>query len=405
MTRWVKKCTALVIFCLMAAGGAYADQISDIRYGDYDGHTRVVVESDIRLDYSLFSLADQGLRVVLDLPHVRWAASARQIDSSQLQISGHGPIRRVRFGHYTADTSRLVFDLDAPLVVDQHFRLPPAAPGEPYRLVLDFAPTSLQAFDNDAGFPDKPQSVVAQSGPSVVTQETIFRDTSQRRIVVDAGHGGKDPGSIGVTGRYEKDVALAESIALKDALEALGNYEVILTRSTDIYLEHDDRIQVARERDADLFISLHADSIGKPDVRGASVYTLSKRGTQRARQKVLGNNWVMASTLNGRDPDVSGILVDLAQRETKNQSASFAEILTRRLPEAGPVLRNTHREANYYVLLAPDVPAVLLEMGYMSNRADEANLFSTSYREKLARTVASAINDYFDQRERLFAAR
>ena len=403
MTPTAKKCLAALMFCLLAVTGASASQITDIRYGDFDGYTRIVIESDAALDYSVFTLAEQGMRVVVDLPHVKWAGPAQQIGENQLRIVGHGPIRQARFGHYTADTSRVVFDLERPLTVEQHFYMAPAATGGSHRLVFDLRQTSSQIFAEAAGFPEDGE--VAQGSRGEIAQNAVFRESSTRRIVVDAGHGGKDPGAIGITGKREKDVNFAASLALKEALEALGDYEVILTRSTDIYLDHDLRVQVAREGGADLFISLHADSIGKPDVRGASVYTLSKRGTARAKQKVLDNNWVMDVTLAGRDPDVSGILVDLAQRETKNQSAAFAEILTGRLPEAGPVLRNTHREANLYVLLAPDVPAVLLEMGFMSNRGDEANLSTPSYREGLARTVASAIDDYFEQRERLFAAR
>jgi len=398
MTRFA--CAILV--CLagaLAAAAAPASEITDIRYGEHDGFTRIVIESDNRLDYSVFTLAEHGMRVVVDLPRVLWRGDADQIAENQLRVAGYGPVAQARFGHYTADTSRMVFDLTGPYAVARHFHLEPRGSETAHRLVLDLEETGAAAFAAMAGFPD--DAGAAADGP----EPAVFRAPSTRTVVVDAGHGGRDPGAIGASGKFEKDITFAAALSLKRALEAKGGYEVILTRAGDVKLELEDRVQVAREQNADLFISLHADSIADPNVRGASVYTLSKRGSQRAKQKVLDSNWIMDVALTSREPVVNGILVDLAQRETKNQSATFAEVLTSRLPEAGPILRNTHREANFYVLLAPDVPAVLLEMGFMSNRHDEANLSSPDYIERLTGTVADSIEAYFDQRERLFAAR
>jgi len=388
--------TLIAALWASAAAAGQDAEITGVRYGAFDGYTRIVIETDRELDYRLFTLSEQGRRLVVDLPRTLWRGPAEEVNGNQLRAPGYEAIRQARFGHYTADTSRIVFDLDAPLRVERDFYLPPAAPGEDHRLVLDLAETNDGAFEENAGFPQIETAVAAEAD--------LFESPSIRRIVVDAGHGGHDPGAVGATGKYEKDIVMAATLAFRDILKARG-YDVVLTRETDVYLDHDDRVAIARERDADLFISVHADSIGRPEVRGASVYTLSDRGATRAKNKVKSSDWVLDVTLSSPEPLVSDILLDLSQRETKNQSAKFADVLIEHLEEAGPVVRNTHREANFYVLLAPDVPAVLLEMGFMSNRQDEANLATPAYRERLMTSVADAIDAYFAQRERLFAAR
>lgn len=398
----------LAIFAVSAPAGAA--EVTDVRFGEHQGRTRVVIETTAPLPYyEIFTLAEGGMRLVIDMPYTEWGSAL----GGSGRLDGDGYVSAARYSHNSSDTSRLVLDLNQAVFVAEDFYLEPRAPGQAHRLVLDLEPQAYSVFAGEAGpvsqqrpveppGGDQPrQTAAAQPPPAIITRG----EDGARIVVVDAGHGGHDPGAIGATGEYEKNVVLNGSLALKDALEALGGYKVILTRSTDVYLEHDRRVQIAREQGADLFISMHADSIGKPEVRGASVYTLSKRGAERARDKVLKNNWVMEETLSGRDPDVSGILVDLAQRDTKNQSAIFAGLLTDYLPQAGPILRNTHREANLYVLLAPDVPAVLLEMGFMSNRIDEANLTDPAYIDKLAGVVAQSIDAYFKQRERVYAAR
>lgn len=403
---------SIILAILAISAPAGAAEVTNVRFGEHQGRTRVVIETTAPLPYyEIFTLAEGGMRLVIDMPYTEWGPALGGSGS----LGGDGYVRAARYSHNSGDTSRLVLDLNQAVSVAEDFYLEPKTAGQAHRLVLDLEPQSYSQFAGKAGpvsqqRPATPRSQgqVSQtaSGTRPAPPAVITRGAEgDRVVVVDAGHGGHDPGAIGATGEYEKNVVLNGSLALKEALEALGGYHVILTRSTDVYLDHDRRVQIAREQGADLFISMHADSIGKPEVRGASVYTLSKRGAERARDKVLKNNWVMDETLAGRDPDVSGILVDLAQRDTKNQSAIFAGLLTDYLPQAGPILRNTHREANLYVLLAPDVPAVLLEMGFMSNRVDEANLTDPAYIDKLAGVVAQSIDAYFKQRERVYAAR
>ncbi len=216
-------------------------------------------------------------------------------------------------------------------------------------------------------------------------------------IVIDAGHGGHDPGAIGPSKTKEEDVTLQAALELRKQLLATGRYKVVLTRATDKYVVHDDRVLIARKAGADLFISLHADSTTTTATRGASVYTLASRAEKRSDKIVRHQKWVANVDLKTTSAPVGDILVDLAQRKTLSQSAEFANILIPKLKEQTKLLGNTHRTAGYYVLLAPDVPAVLLEMGFISNKKDEKLLKSARHRKKLMKAVRLAIDRYFAQ--------
>lgn len=214
-------------------------------------------------------------------------------------------------------------------------------------------------------------------------------------IVIDPGHGGKDPGAVGQKGLLEKTVTTSAANELKRLLEATGRYDVLLTRDGDSFVDHDDRVRIAREKHADLFISIHADSTNSPSTRGASVYTLADRARNRSRRIVTGQNWIMDVDLAEQSDSVGDILVDLAQRSTENQSEAFANILLGHLEGKTVLVGNSHRRAGYYVLLAPDVPAVLLELGFLSNVQDEKLLKTKAHRTKLMKSVRLSVDEYF----------
>jgi N-acetylmuramoyl-L-alanine amidase len=218
-------------------------------------------------------------------------------------------------------------------------------------------------------------------------------------VVIDAGHGGKDPGSLGANG-YEKDINLAAALTLADQLGKTGRYKVVLTRSTDVYIPLEDRVRVAQRAGADLFISLHSDSGPEADLKGASVYTLSDKGTARSQRFVAQDNWLMKASLSG-DQGVRDILFDLTQRATRNRSAIFAQTLVSNIEGKAPMLRRSHRDAGFMVLLAPDVPAVLLEMGFVSTPEDEARLRDPGQRARLMNAVAHAIDAHFGESMKL----
>jgi N-acetylmuramoyl-L-alanine amidase len=220
-------------------------------------------------------------------------------------------------------------------------------------------------------------------------------------IVIDAGHGGHDPGAKG-SQTNEKDINLAAALSLKERLDRSGHYKVILTRDTDVFVPLENRVQIARHSNADLFISLHSDSGSNSQTRGASVYTLSDKGSDRAARNALEkNNWFYDVNLPAQDKAVKQILLDLTQRATKNRSASFAQLLLARIDDHVQLLARSHRDAGFVVLLAPDVPAVLLEMGFITNVEDEALLAERESRQDFMDSVGDSIDAYFDEELRI----
>ena len=338
---------------------------------------------------------------------------------------------------YTLDTDRIIFELEQPMMIMREIDLPPAGSEQLYRYILDLSGVSLARFQSaarrdatrfarfeaeryaaaEAAILSSPAEVIAvaevQSEP--VRPEppsakpagfgALMKMAAQQRrvIVIDPGHGGKDPGAIAVTGDEEADIVLSASLKLKSLIEQDARYVVKLTRETDVYVEHEDRVSMARNWGADLFISVHADAAGKPTVRGASVYTISTRGEARIDRTAKRFGWDMPFE-DGTPEEVSDILQDLTVRETKSNSEIFAEFLVPELKQAGPLLRNTHRRQNFFVLLAPDVPAVLVEIGFLTNRDDARRLKSERGRRKSAEAIKRAIDAYFDRQDLLFAS-
>lgn len=217
-------------------------------------------------------------------------------------------------------------------------------------------------------------------------------------IVIDPGHGGRDPGAIGQKGTLEKTITTKAANELAARLRKSGRYKVVITRTTDSYVDHDARLRKARTSQADLFISIHADSVGNKNTRGASVYTLADRAKGRSKRIVNNQNWILDVDLSEQSDPVGDILVDLAQRKTESQSDAFAEILLEELQGQTKLVGNSHRRAGYYVLLAPDVPAVLLELGFLSNAQDEKLLLNKKHRTKILASVERAIDTYMAQR-------
>ncbi|KAF0178428.1 MAG: N-acetylmuramoyl-L-alanine amidase [Hyphomonadaceae bacterium] len=338
---------------------------------------------------------DGAMRVVFDL------ASAARLGA-----------RRVE--GLNATRTRLVYELQASSATAPapegtaapHGTAAPASRQASIEYISSSAPVARRAPAPTvtASAPARPAPVVHTSQPAPQpTQPPLIR-SADRVIVIDAGHGGKDPGAHGAAGTREKEVVLAAALALRDQLQARGGYRVVLTRDTDVFIPLEQRVAIARRERADLFVSLHADS--HPDARasGASVYTLSDRGGARARSLMEGQDWDVDLGDAPRDARVQNILVDLTQRETTGRSAEFAQNLIGELGREAPLLRNTHRSAGFFVLLAPDVPAVLLELGFLTHSGDETRLANTATRRRMMVAVADSIDVYF-ARSRAYAGR
>ncbi|MCB9990513.1 MAG: N-acetylmuramoyl-L-alanine amidase [Rhodospirillales bacterium] len=246
---------------------------------------------------------------------------------------------------------------------------------------------------------------IALPGRKPVAAAPPVTRKGKRLIVIDPGHGGVDPGAIGANGVFEKHVTLSMGKELKDLLERTGRYEVKLTRGKDKYLRLYQRVQIARAADADLFISLHADSIGKSNVRGASIYTLSEKASDEQTAKLADRenkaDIIAGTDLSHEDEQVANILIDLAMRDTMNQSKFFANTLVDNLGDDGiKILEKPHRYAGFAVLKAPDIPSVLIEMGFMSNKSEAQMLSSPDYRQKIARALVAGIDAYFEKVDR-----
>ncbi len=245
-------------------------------------------------------------------------------------------------------------------------------------------------------------SMVAMTLPAVLPPAKPEASNRIRKplIVLDAGHGGKDPGAVGPDGTMEKEITLKMALELKRQLEATGRYRVVLTRDDDQLLALRQRIEVARTANADLFISLHADHNDRSNLRGASVYTLSENASDAEAAALAARenkeDLIAGVDLSQQNAMVTSILIDLAQRETKNLSARFASLLTAEMAQHTLLLREAHRFAGFAVLKAPDVPSVLVELGYLSNEDDEAALRSSRHRGRVGKAMLRAIDRYFE---------
>jgi N-acetylmuramoyl-L-alanine amidase len=356
-----------------AQGPAPAAGVQKVRFGGDRSETRVVIDLDRAAVGKLVADGALDQRIVIGLPNVSV--------SGDLQGAGQGLVKRWVIDE-AGGGARLRLDLTGKAEVRRRFLLPPGDGATAYRYVID-----LKAVD-DASAPATPKLTLV-SAPVKAAPLRL-----KKVIVIDAGHGGKDPGSLGAS-VYEKDVTLAAAKALKARLEKSGRFQVVMTRETDTFIPLEARVQVARRADADLFISMHADSGPDVGTRGASVYTLSEKGTERVARVLEKDDWLMKASLPGRDRAVSQILLDLSQRATKNRSAAFAQLLLERVGEETTLLRRSHRDAGFIVLLAPDVPAVLLEMGFITNIDDEKLLSNPTSRARVVNAVGDAIESYF----------
>ena len=369
-------------------------QVTEIRIWEHPSYTRLVLELTAEVKPRIL-LISNPYRIVLDLPRTEFLVSMAQ----QEQV---GVVKSFRFGLFKPEVSRLVIDLARPAVVARNFILMPSDQ-KPYRLVLDFRPVSNEEFTLAAVKTrvTEPSTDKGIETPPLHHEENV---NEKFTIVVDAGHGGVDPGAIGRNGFYEKTVALAAAKELKKALEKFGSYRVVLTRDTDIYLPLKQRVAIARQVAGDLFVSIHADSIKNQDIRGGHVYTLSEKASDKAAQalaeKENQSDVIAGFDLEEHPADVSSILVSLAQRETNNSSAKAANSIVDEWKTRGlTLLRKPHRQAGFAVLKAPDIPSVLVELGFLSNKEEAYMLSNASTRLPLIKALAQSLHNYIQTTE------
>lgn len=364
--------------------------------------TRVAIELSRRVDYELF-LLDEPERAVVSFAAARWGAS-------RAPARGIGVVSGYREPPPDSGRARVVLDLSRPAKVRQaNFVARPRGRGG--LLVIEFEPIPAEAF-RALVRPWAPSAgtEVATAAPVAGQLAAVPRSGQATRpqarppalplILLDPGHGGSDPGASSRNGTPEKVVTLAAAREIRRQLEATGRYRVAMTRDGDEFLALRDRLALARAYDAALFVSIHADSFSRSDVRGLSVYTLSETASDE-EAAALAQRENRADLIGGvdlsREPaQVASILIDLAQRETMNRSAVFARMVVFELGRELDLLpSNPHRFAGFAVLRAPDVPSILVELGYLSNRTEARLLNSANYRRDLARGMVRAIDRFF----------
>jgi N-acetylmuramoyl-L-alanine amidase len=365
----------------------------DVRLAGDEAKTRLVVDLDRKIEVRAFALANP-YRVIIDMPQVSFAFP----DSAGEK--GRGLVKAFRYGLVMQGGSRIVIDLAKPAKVERTQVLDPAN-GQPARLVLDLAATDRDTFMRALALNNR-----APDRPRVRDPEPKEETTDARPLVVlDPGHGGPDHGTrLAPTDSPEKAIVLEFCLLLRDKLEKTGKYRVAMTRTDDTFVALADRVGFARERKAALFVSVHADALerGDGDAQGATIYTLSETASDPAAAS-LAEAENRADVIAGLDiaaeaTDVADILIDLAKRETKTFSLQFARTLVGELRNATRMHKEPMRSASFVVLKAPDIPSVLVELGYVTNRQDLKSMTSEAWRTKATDAVVQAVGTFFNAR-------
>lgn len=371
--------------------------INSMRIGQGVGSVRLVFDASSKFDYKVFLLSDPK-RLIIDTQNVK--VNPKIVN----QLGQNAFLSNPRLGTVGVDDVRIAFNLKKPAIIKKAFLLAPQS-SFGWRFVIDLELVSEREFASRLGSShaltndNYKESKVAEKASK--NKQYIKEDSNQKKIIVlDPGHGGHDPGAIGYSGVYEKNITLAMSKELKALLDKTGKYKVYLTRSTDKFIPLRDRIKIARKYNADLFMSIHADSAKNRSAKGLSVYTLSETASDK-EAAALAERENKADVISGLDlgqhsKEVSDVLINLAQRETMNRSSEFAGFMVQEMKKKVKLVSNTHRFAGFAVLKGPDIPAVLLEIGYLSNRQEEKQLQQKSYRKKLGEATVKAIDRYFD---------
>jgi N-acetylmuramoyl-L-alanine amidase len=425
-------CAAALLCSQITLGQAAEDQpskpvaapgipiVSDARLAGDTKQTRFILDLDKTISFRAFPLADP-YRVVLDIPQVSF-----QLPAAAGTV-GRGLIKGFRYGLVMPGGSRIVFDLTGPARIANSYVLE-AANGQPPRLVLELEEvdhttfTQLLSLDNrpelrpaiatpkDAADKDATDSVATiEAKVEVVPAGAPAPDKADAAgdlrpvIVIDPGHGGIDNGTQSGN-EYEKTLVLGFGLALRDRIEKSGKYRVVMTRTDDTFIPLNDRVKIARNQSAALFVSIHADALPRRegDAQGATIYTLSDRASDAEAER-LAEAENKADAIGGvnltEEPtDVADILIDLAQRETRTFSNQFARLLMDEMKTTTRMHKHPLKSAGFRVLKAPDVPSVLVELGYVSNKDDLEHLVSESWRSRTVGSVAHAIDGFFAKR-------
>ena len=375
---------------------------SDVRVAGDDKQTRFILDLDRRTEARAFVLGDP-YRVVVDMPQVTFNLPAGS------GTAGRGLIRAFRYGLVMAGGSRIVFDLSGPAKVEKTYVLD-AANGQPPRLVVELAAVERSAFKASLPEADRPAlrpTIVTNAAPIIEATGTAGTTKAvdlRPVVVIDPGHGGVDNGTQAASGESEKTLVLDFAKALRDRIEKGGKFRVVMTRDDDTFVPLGDRVKIARANMASLFVSIHADALPKRegDAQGATIYTLSDKASDAEAEKLAEAenkaDAIAGVNLTEEPADVADILIDLTQRETRTFSSRFARTLANEMKGVARMHKHPLKSAGFRVLKAHDVPSVLVELGYVSNKEDLQHLVSESWRSRTVGSVAQAIDAFLGKR-------
>lgn len=370
--------------------------------------TRLIIDLDQTITFRAFALADP-YRVVVDIPQVDFRLPAGS------GATGRGLVKAYRYGLVMPGGSRIVIDLTGPAKIANSYVLE-AANDQPARLVLELeetdrasfvqspAPESRAALSPPAASEGAPASVsTAEAAPEPAARKPVTPPDGRPVVVIDPGHGGIDNGTQS-NGEAEKNLVLAFALALRDRLEQNGKYRVVMTRDDDTFIPLNDRVKVARGLNASLFVSIHADALPRAegDAQGATIYTLSDKASDAEAERLAEAenraDAIAGVNLTEEPTEVADILIDLAQRETRTFSNRFARMLMGEMKSTVRMHKRPLKSAGFRVLKAPDVPSVLVELGYVSNKSDLEHLVSESWRSRTVASMAQAIDAFLAKR-------
>ena len=406
-SRAVRAIISFIFIILCSSFGLADAVVTSTRVAGDANHTRFVADISKIVSYTVYVLPDP-FRVIIDVPGLTFDLPPG------IGKKVRGLVSEYRYGILEPGKSRIVIDTKGPILIQKSFLVEPQA-GQPARIVVDIVKTTEDKFiqtynaeqsveqqeiaklaDEQPIAPPPVEIVAARDEPAV---DIPVKKPGRKTIVLDPGHGGIDPGAMSPQGTKEKDVVLSFAKSLRKTLMATGKYDVVLTRDDDTFISLKQRVEVARQENADLFIAIHADTVRGQDARGATIYTLSDKASD-AEAEELAKKENRSDIIGGLDletenKEITDILIDLAQRESKNHAVFFSKKAVAQLKPLTLMTGKPMRSAGFMVLKAPDVPSVLLELGYLSSKQDEKLLMSDAWQTKIAKGFASAIDGYF----------
>lgn len=372
--------------------------VIDLRMTATEDRARLVIDLAARTEFSFVSMSEPH-RLAVDV-----RAGTFSVPEPEGETDAGGLVSAYVVEQVAADRVRTTLSLAGPAQVQQAYVLD-AFNGQPARLVVDIIPAEAAVFaanvESDRVVSDAAAAKIAESTPAGGSELPVV---TRPLVIIDPGHGGIDSGAEAPNGVREKDIVLAFSRRLQELLVDSDRFDVALTRESDIYLKLEERVALARMNKADLFISIHADSFQQPEIRGASVYTRDENATD-VLDKVLADSENKSDVIAGfampqMAPEVVDILIDLMRREMRVQSFLAAQSIVHQLEPSVALRRFPVRQADFFVLQAPDIPSVLVELGFLSNANDIANLTKSEWRDRTAEAIARGISSYFDSLEK-----